>query len=362
MGRIVMLGSALDVRGGVSAMVGVCLDHGLFERWDAVYLPTHVDGPKRRKLAQAARAWTGFMRMLLAGRVSLVHAHLNSDASFWRKAAFIVPAAALGVPYVLQVHCGNFFEFYRDRCGGWARGLVRRVLRRARAVVALSAIARDSLARIDPGLAITVIANPVEIPRRAASLEGAPTVLFLGMLTEAKGVFDLLRAWPRVLESVPGARLVLAGEGDRERALAIAREHGFEQALEMPGWVRGADKARLLREASVLALPSRWEAMPMAVLEAMAAGVPVVASRVGGIPAAVADGETGRLVDCRDINGLAEALVELLADARRRKAMGAAARARAASEFAADVVVPRIESLWAAVLPDEAARLAPTRA
>lgn len=88
----------------------------------------------------------------------------------------------------------------------------------------------------------------------------------------------------------------------------------------------------------------------MAVLEAMAAGVPVVASRVGGIPGVVADGRTGLLVEPRDVNALGEALARILAGTAERLAMGAAGRDRAAEQFSADVVVPRLEAVWDSIL------------
>jgi len=347
--RIVMIGSAFEVRGGVSAMARVCAEHGLFARRDVAYVATHCDGSALDKARRALRSWLAFTGMLLRGRVALLHVHLNSDASFWRKALFVVPAILFGVPYVLQVHCGAFPEFYRARCSPWAQRFVRWLLRRARAVVALSEASRQSLTFIDPGLEVTVIPNPVEIPAwRAPLIEGPPTVLFLGMVREAKGAFDLLRAWPAVREAVPDARLVLGGAGDLERAREIAREHGY--ALETPGWVLGEEKSRLMRRAWVLALPSRWEAMPMAVLEAMAAGVPVVASRVGGIPGVVVDGATGLLVEPRDVNALGEALARLLGDAAERQAMGRAGRERAVAHFSADVVIPRLEAVWDSIL------------
>src|SRR5204863_2971467 len=96
MKKIVMLGSALDVRGGVSAMVRVYVEQGLFARCGVDYLATHCDGSKARKLLQAARAWVAFMARLLTGRIALLHVHLSSDSSFWRKTGFIVPAHALG--------------------------------------------------------------------------------------------------------------------------------------------------------------------------------------------------------------------------------------------------------------------------
>lgn len=351
MRRIVMIGSDFAVRGGVSAMTRVCADHGLFERCDAVYLATHCDGSAPAKAVRAARAWLAFMGMLLTGRVALLHAHVNSGASFWRKSLFIVPALLLRIPYVAHVHCGAFPAFFHERCSPRAQRFVRWVLRRARAVVALSEGSREALAGIGPGLRIEVIPNPVEIPPWHAPLDGAtPTVLFLGVIRESKGAFDLLRAWPAVRAEIPGVRLVLGGVGEIEKARASAREHGFDHELSTPGWVVDGAKAALLREAWVLALPSHWEAMPMSVLEAMAAGIPVVATRVGAIPSMVAEGETGLLVDVRDPHALAAALTALLRDTAGRRAMGRAARARAAALFSADCVVPRIEALWREIL------------
>lgn len=354
--RIVMLGSAFDVRGGVSAMAQVFDAHGLLRRWDAEYLATHCDGSKARKLAQAARAWLAFMARLAAGRVELVHVHLASNASFWRKSAFVAPAHALGVPYVIHMHSGDFLEFFRDGCGPAVQRAVRALLGRARAVIALSREGRQKLLEIEPSANVVQIPNPVAIPEWQAGLDaGRPTVVFLGVLKEAKGTFDLLRAWPRVLAAIPGARLVLAGSGALAEARALAERLGVAASVETPGWTSGAAKEALLREAWVATLPSHWEALPMSVLEAMAAGIPVVGSRVGGIPMALADGRAGVLVPAREEAALAAALVELLSDEGRRKALGAAARARALAEFSAESIVPRIDALWRAIVPHNAA-------
>ena len=145
-------------------MARVCAEHGLFERRDVAYIATHCDGSALDKVRRALRAWLEFTGMLLRGRVALLHVHLNSDASFWRKALFAVPAILFGIPYVLQVHCGAFPEFYRARCSPGAQRFVRWLLRRAAAVVALSEASRQSLDSIDPELAVLVIPNPVEVP------------------------------------------------------------------------------------------------------------------------------------------------------------------------------------------------------
>lgn len=346
MKRVLMIGSGREVRGGISAMVNVYFAHGLFDRWHAEYLATHCDGTRARKLRRAAASWLAFAGRLLTGGIGLLHVHIASDASFWRKALFVVPARLMGVPYVLHVHAGDFTEFHA-RSGPFTRALLRYMYGGARAVIALSDAWKRALLAVVPGMRVEVIPNPIEMPGwRAALDEGPPTAVFLGMVKEPKGVYELLRAWPRVQRAVPGAKLVLGGSGELDAARALAGELGIEADVELPGWVSGEDKAALLKRAWVLALPSHWEALPMAVLEAMAAGVPVVASRVGAIPEALPQGQGGLLVPPRDPAALADALVEVLGDAALRKALGRAARRRASESYAAAVVVPRIEGLW----------------
>ncbi|HET7729815.1 MAG TPA: glycosyltransferase family 4 protein [Usitatibacter sp.] len=349
--RIVMVGSALEVRGGVSAVAAVYRDAGLFERWDAVYLATHCDGGAHRKLARAARAWLAFAGMLLAARVALLHVHLNSGASFWRKALFAIPARALAVPYVLHVHCGRFDAFVRERCGLPGRALARWLLEGAAATIALSEPAAEELRRLAPAARVEVIPNPVRMPRAWGARAGAPTALFLGMVTEAKGIAELLHAWPDVMRAVPGARLVLAGAGDIAAARRLAERLGVAPSVSTPGWVGPAEKARLIAQASLLVLPSHAEALPMALLEAGAAGLPAVATPVGGIPSVVRQGETGLLVPPRSVAPLAAALIALLSDPARSRALGEAARLHVEANFSSKRIVPRIEAVWRRCAP-----------
>ena len=351
--RIVMIGSAREVHGGISAMVNVYFGHGLFGRWEAEYLATHCDGSKARKAAKAASSWLAFMARLLLGSVALLHVHIASDASFWRKALFIVPARLFGVSYILHMHGGDFATFYRERCGGAARAFLRSLYRNAEVVIALSDEWRAALADAIPGIKLVVVPNPVEMPAAPAAVEAEPAkVLYLGVVKEAKGCYDLLRAWGEVLARHPHARLVLAGSGELERARALAAELGIAHSVDLPGWTAGEAKAQLLRAASIFVLPSHFEALPMAILEAMAAGLPIVATRVGGIPDAVAAGRDGILVEPKDPAQLAAALDRLLADPSLRRSMGASARKRAADTFSADVILPRVESLWESLVPD----------
>jgi len=349
--RIVMIGTAPDVRGGISAMVNVYRAQGLFGRWDLCYIETHCDGGKLRKAMKAARAWFAFMARLLTGRIDLLHVHIASDASFWRKSIFIVPARALEVPYVLHMHGGRFLEFYRDQPLSVIQRFIRRIYRNARVVIALSDQWRETLLQVSPESRIVVVPNPVEVPSWQAPLDGSPpTVLYLGLIKEAKGAFDLIKSWPAARRAVPDARLVLGGVGEVDAAGALARHLGVAGSVEMPGWIVGDAKEALIKGAWIFALPSHGEALPMAILETMAAGIPVVATRVGGVPTAVDHGVTGLLLEVGEIPALSRALIELLTDPSRRKAMGDAGRRVASERFSADAIVPRVEALWREIL------------
>ncbi|MEA2828911.1 MAG: L-malate glycosyltransferase [Actinomycetota bacterium] len=162
---------------------------------------------------------------------------------------------------------------------------------------------------------------PVDPPVR-------PVVAFVGVLERYKAVDVLLDAWPAVVARVPEAQLLLVGAGSRqdevEHRLAANAMASARRVDPMPQ----AELSAVLDSASCLVLPSRSEGLPRIVLEAMARGRPVVASDVGGMRELV-DSSTGRLVPAEDVLGLAEALVEVLADPGLARTMGSAARARA---------------------------------
>ena len=351
-----MLGTAGGAQSGIASVVEVYAAHGLFQRWDADYVPTHSQGNGFHKLMIAAGAGLELSRLLAVGRVALIHAHVASYASFWRKTLLILPARLMGVPYVLHVHGGAFVDFF-ERQSAIGRKAIRFMLRGAARVIALSSEWRDALARIEPEARIEVIPNPVEIPPWQAMLDHRPpNVLFLGMVLERKGIHDLLRAWPDVIAAVPDAQLIVAGAGEVDEAQRASRELSIESSVRFKGWVEGDAKESLLRRAWLTALPSHVDALPMALLESLAAGVPVVASRVGGIPSVVENERHGLLVAPRDEAALSRALIALLIHDPLRKAAGRAARDRAVREFSSEVVVPRIEALWRDLAPRQEIR------
>jgi glycosyltransferase involved in cell wall biosynthesis len=182
--------------------------------------------------------------------------------------------------------------------------------------------------------------------RTARSSNGSTkTVLAVARLDPMKGLATLIDA----AKDMPYAQIRIAGEGpDRPRLEDLARVLGVEARVTFLG--HRSDVPQLLAAADVFALPSLNEGLGLAALEAMAASRPVVASSVGGIPEVVVQGETGILVPPNDPRALAQALNDVLADARLAERMGAAGRRRVQAEFSADRAAQETAALWSELL------------
>jgi glycosyltransferase involved in cell wall biosynthesis len=167
--------------------------------------------------------------------------------------------------------------------------------------------------------------------------DGPPIIGALSRLSQEKGIDVLVRALPLVLKQYPQMRCVVAGEGpERSRLLTLAAELGVAEHLRLPGFC--PDAAVFLASCSIVAHPSRMEGMPLAVLEAMAAGKPIVASAVGGIPALLRGGLAGVLVPAGDPQALSSGILRLLHDSGLRERCAAAAAAHALEHFDVSVM------------------------
>jgi glycosyltransferase involved in cell wall biosynthesis len=186
--------------------------------------------------------------------------------------------------------------------------------------------------------------------REAAAASGASmTVGVVGRLSPEKGIDVALKVHGLVASRCPEARLCIAGEGpERPRLERITERLGIGRSVEWLGYLDDPDS--LYRRMAVLLLPSRSEGFPNVALEAMAHGVPVVASRVGGIPEIVLEGRSGFLVDSEDVGGMAERVVALLNDGSLRQRIGREAQFEVGSRFSVQARAEALATLYAEVL------------
>jgi glycosyltransferase involved in cell wall biosynthesis len=339
-----MLATDFSAPGGITAVVRSYEAAGLFSRWPIRFLPTYRTNSPIDKIVTAATALVRFSGWLLTGRVAAVHAHSAARASFWRKSMFLLLGKAGGARTILHLHSGFFPQYYDENCGRVRKRLIRWILASMDRVVVLTPTWAIKIHEIEPRACIEVIANGVSaiaIPRRPH----AGTILFLGRLREEKGILDLLRAIRMLIREFPQLRLVCAGDGDIPTLRALAANWGIGECVDFPGWVEDSTKEELLASAAIFTLPSYFEGLPVGVLEAMINGVPVVATRVGGIPDALGS-DAGLLVRPGDPPAIAQALAALLRDEGLRVRMGNAGQRRATERFGSEMMIQEIGRLY----------------
>ena len=266
--------------------------------------------------------------------------HINLDNP-WTAPYGMLAGALTRTPMLAMLHQGN--PPWRRR----QKWLVRPVARRVRRYVAVSSeLARvaEYWMKFEPGT-VRVVHNGSPAPPSAvapvSSVPGELRIGAVGRLAPEKGIDVLMSA----MGSVPSARLLVVGDGPHREALEVlAKAVGVADRVEFLGWVAQPWSAKV--HVDVLAMPSFHEGLPMVLVEAMLAGLPVVATRVGGIPEVVVDGANGLLVEPRDIFGLSEALRRMADDPALRHAMASKARADAIEGLTDAVMAANYEALY----------------
>jgi glycosyltransferase involved in cell wall biosynthesis len=328
--RVIMIGTDPAGRGGIASVATALLATPAFRGLDVRYVVSHSDGSAVHKVVIAVFGLLRFLS-LRPGPQTVVHLHMSSRGSFFRKVLFIGIARAARAPIVIHLHSGAFDTYYHASCPV-VQFVIRWALCLADVVVTLSGTWSRKVQAIAPVNRIEVIGNGVEIPHVPAplpSLADGP-VVFLGRLSREKGTFDLLQA----LAAVGSTRAVLAGDGDRLALFREAERLGIVDRIDLRSWTVGLEKAALLRSAVAFVLPSHAEGLPMALLEAMAMGLPIVATAVGGIPDVIEPERSGLLVPPADSVALAQAIKRLLDEPETRVRLGRAARSVARTTFA----------------------------
>ncbi|MBI1321033.1 MAG: glycosyltransferase [Candidatus Hydrogenedens sp.] len=296
------------------------------------------------------------------GRYDIVHTHTSKAGWLGR-----IAAERAGVPIIVHTPHGNVFHGYFSPAV--ARAFVwmeRYAARRTDAIIELTpggieehlaeGIGQRSQYRvIFSGIDTAPYDDAIAMREATRAALGCPPGALLiggvGRLEPIKGFTYFVEAALRLADALPEARFVLAGQGSETEAIR-RRAAPLGDRFQMLGL--RADVPALMAAFDVCVVPSVNEGMGRVLLEAGAAGTPVAASRVGGIPDIVDDGETGLLVAPRDADALAAALRELAASPERRALMGAAARAKVVPRFSLEAMVRDIESLYEELLHEKA--------
>lgn len=350
--RVLQMGPDPGIGGGMATVLRGLLDSPLGERFELEVDPTYTGPAKVGGLLVFCAALSRLIVWSLRRRGRIVHIHATVRGSSYRKAVCVLLAKALGRRVVLQMHsgAGDIATFAGGR-GRLTLLALRRAFGAADRVLAVSAASAAALARAYGLEDIVVVPNaapPIVAIERPDPGPGGPVeVVYLGgFANSAKGGDVMLAAAAIALAREGRLRLILAGPGELPSAgAALVAEEGVEWA----GWLDAERKDEVLRAGRILAMSSRSEGLPMALLEGMSYGLAIVATDVGGIGEVVSSGEEALLVPSEDPEALATALCALVEDAELRARLVAGARKKAA-DLSGERVAGRIAELYEPLL------------
>lgn len=288
----------------------------------------------RRHLTHLARLRSTLTRL----EPAIVHIHTCSGFSFLKSAMDLLVARRCQCPVILHIHGAAFDAFY-ERQPRWRQALVRACLSRANGVIALSEEWKRRLTAMAPKARIVVIENAVESmgAARPTQSNGPCRFTLLARMDEWKGIDDLLDACALLARQDRPFELVLAGPagtaGDAPTLNRKIANRDLGSAVRYVGVVLGNEKTKLLASADVYVQPSHHEGMPISLLEALASGLPIVATTVGAVPEVIEHERHGLLVPPHRPDSLASAMGEMIVNISQRNQMADAARELARARF-----------------------------
>lgn len=307
--NVLMVGPARNVKGGMTTVVDNYFNYGLSTLVNLGYCESINDKSKIEKAIKEIRGYIDFCRVLK--NYDLVHIHMASGRSTFRKLLYIKKAKRLNKKVIVHVHGGGFADFYDSQNHANMRK-IKKGLNRADKIIVLSQEWEKYFSKIVAPQKIEVLYNGVEIPQPFHKEYKNNNILFLGRICRDKGIYELLSAVKQLINKYPNLVLNICGSGEEDEVLKYIRNYELEGNVNLIGWVAQDEREKQLRENSIFVLPSKFEAMPMSLLEAMAYKNVPVCTKVGGIPQIIRDGKNGIYISDSTTDAIKEALETVL--------------------------------------------------
>ncbi|MHC1724382.1 MAG: glycosyltransferase family 4 protein [Aminipila sp.] len=318
-----MIGNHSSVKGGITSVISQLLNYDWkTEGVDMKFIPTYIETNAVKKLVYFGISYITIFAFILIYNPDVLHIHMSYKGSFHRKYMIHKLCKAFGKRDAIHLHGSEFKKFY-DEANNKKKSKIRKLLRECDIMIVLGKEWNKTIKEIEPKTKTIVSFNTVKIPSQTVQWNNeCTTVLFLGVLIKRKGVSDLLNAI-HLLENEGffnnrKYNFIIAGSGPEEQNLKLeCHKLNLDELVTFSGWVDGNTKEKLIKESQLLVLPSYNEGLPIAVLEALSYGMPVISTKVGSINEAVQDDFNGYLVMPGNIKELANTL-KLSTDTRNK--------------------------------------------
>lgn len=346
--RILMCSSDRKEKGGMNSVIDQLMDHDWGDNFQFSYLATHITGNPVKKTFFFANAYRKLKKLIKQDAFDIIHIHMSYKGSFYRKYYVAKLCKRYSKKVIIHLHGSEFKDFYN---GGNAKRKkqIQELFSIADASIVLGKDWRNFILKIAPRANVIVINNAVSLPvfynKEISKLR---KFLFLGALIQRKGVIDLLQAVKQMKnQGVSDFCLLIAGSGTEEQRLKeYAQTNGLQGCVEFLGWITKEQKPELLKKADVLVLPSYNEGLPIAILEAMSYGLPIISTDVGSIAEAVKENENGFLIKPGDVDSLAHAMIQLTNNSNLWKQESNTSKKICEKNFSENVFFEAVEKVY----------------
>lgn len=369
--KILLIGSLPPPYHGSNIYFSNLLNSDLNKEFDVIHLDTsdHRDLNNLTKLdftnvKLALKNIYDLGKLIKKENPDLIYVpHAVSILPYLRDGLFMAYSSRLTkAKIVVHLHGGNYFrnEFYNNS-NIFVKSFIKKTLKKASAAIVLG----ESLKPVYEDLVknVYIVPNGTDFGLNFSNEElerkddDRIRITFLGNLLESKGLVDVLNSARSVIQQFSNAEFSFAGawsdyeKNTKELCLEILERDGLTDHVKFPGIVTGKDKENLLKETDVFVFPSHKEGQPLVIIEAMAAGCPVISSKgVGAIPHVVDDGKSGLLIEPGNVDQLTQAILKLCKDPALRKSMGAEGRKKFERMYTLEKNISGMKSVFEKVM------------
>ena len=291
--KILMLGPARTVKGGMTSVVDNYFNYGLNQKVDLKYIETIND---KNKFLKALKEIKGKIEFLTnVKKYDIIHIHMASRRSTFRKGKYVRIAKKFNKKVILHIH-GAEYKIFFNECNEKQKKYVIKTLNLADKIIVLSEEWKEYFSKLVNPQKIVVIYNSIVLPEDLKKDLETQNLLFLGRFGKRKGIYDLIEVVSKLIVNYPNLKLYAGGDGEIEKVETMIKNKNMEKNVQLLGWVTGREKERILKEASFYVLPSYNEGMPMSLIEGMAYKNVCISTDVGGIPKVINNNVNGVII------------------------------------------------------------------
>lgn len=346
--RVLMCSSARSEKGGMNSVIDQLMDHDWGDEFEFTYLATHISGNPVKKSLFFARSYLRLKKLIKKDTFDIIHIHMSYKGSFFRKYYVAKLCKKNNKKVIIHLHGSEFKDFYYSGDEN-RKAKIQELFNLADVTIVLGESWREFITSISPKANVVIVNNAVKIPDIGEKkLHERVTFLFLGALIKRKGVMDLLQATKQLVnEGVTSFKALIAGGGEEEQLLKqYVTENKISDYVEFLGWIGNDDKPGLFEKSDVLVLPSYNEGLPIAILEAMSYGLPIISTNVGSISEAVIDGKNGYLFTPGDVNSLTQDMKKTVHNKEQFDNLSSESRKIVESKFSEQTFFSKIEKVY----------------